>query len=126
MLIVLRAPWNAEILFDAVRDIVHTVADGHAKVILSGIRSLPPLYSTHVRYQPEPNSGKGVEEWADPWTVVKRGWGDCDDLVIYRIAELRAAGEHATCIVRRRGKRMHVKVRRASGAQEDPSRLLMR
>lgn len=53
-------------------------------------RPLPLLYSTNIRYEREPWAGEGLEEFADPYTVIKRGWGDCDDLVIYRGAELLA------------------------------------
>ena len=58
-------------------------------------RPLPNLYSgecDHIRYQPEPWAGEGVEEFADPYTVFERGWGDCDDLVILRGAQIRSVG----------------------------------
>lgn len=106
----------------------------------------PPLYESGVVYQREPWSGR-VEEFADCRTVLRRGWGDCDDLCAYRLAELLEAGErparpcsrHVTaepgctaCVSgadirvywRGPGKPMHVEVRRASGAIEDPSRFL--
>lgn len=53
---------------------------------------LPPLYSTDVKFQDEPWQGQGVEEFATPWMVLERKWGDCDDLVIYRGAELVSQG----------------------------------
>jgi len=60
--------------------------------------------------------------------VLSRGWGDCDDLAPYRVAELQEAGEKAKIRItwRRVGKRRtyHVLVRRADGRIEDPSRLL--
>jgi hypothetical protein len=95
-------------------------------------KPLPPLYSSGVRYQREPWRH---EEFADALTVLKRKWGDCDDLVPYRVAELREAGEAAKIrLYRRRNKRsgntVHVQVRRAPSAEfprgriEDPSRLL--
>lgn len=85
---------------------------------------LPLLYSTGVRYAPEPWSGSGVEEFADPWTVLARGWGDCDDLVIYRAAELCAAGypAHARILRLKGTARYHTQVKREfDGAVEDPS-----
>lgn len=84
---------------------------------------VPPLYSSGVRYREELAHGSGIEDWACPWRVIKRGWGDCDDLVAYRVAELLAAGEAASVqVLRKRGtKRFHVRVRRANGAVEDPS-----
>src|SRR6266576_1882004 len=54
-------------------------------------KPLPPLYSTKVRFRPEPWGGK-VEEFADIQTVFERGWGDCDDLVGIRCAELQEEG----------------------------------
>ena len=53
---------------------------------------IPLLYQTNVRFQDEPWAGQGIEEFATPWMVLERGWGDCDDLVIYRGAELVVRG----------------------------------
>jgi hypothetical protein len=88
-------------------------------------RPLPKLYAAGVEYREEPNRGRW-EEFADPYTVRARGWGDCDDLAIYRIAELLASGERASCITRRKigTLRMHVLVRRGNGSDEDPSALV--
>jgi hypothetical protein len=106
----------------------------------------PPLYKSGIVYCREPWSGR-IEEFADCRTVLRRGWGDCDDLCAYRLAELLEAGERAArpcarhvsaephckqCVPgadiriywRGPGKPMHVEVRRASGAIEDPSRFL--
>lgn len=55
---------------------------------------VPPLYSAGVVYQEEP-AGQGFEEFATIPQVIGRGWGDCDDLVPWRVAELREAGEPA-------------------------------
>lgn len=85
---------------------------------------VPPLYEAGIKYRLEPNSGEGWEEWADPWSVARRGWGDCDDLVMYRVAELLQGGEDASINVIWDGTRYHVRVRRADGSVEDPSHLL--
>lgn len=53
---------------------------------------VPKLYRSGVRFEPEPNEGL-YEDFADCLTVLGRGWGDCDDLVAYRVAELRESGE---------------------------------
>lgn len=85
---------------------------------------LPLLYQSGVvfRYEPEHGSGR---EWFDlPLTVYRRGWGDCDDLCIWRICELVARGELATCKANFRRNALHVQVRRANGNVEDPSVLL--
>jgi len=95
----------------------------------SALREHPitPLYSSGVRYQPEPNAGD-YEVFKRPEETLHDGWGDCDDLVIYRVAELRAKGENASVqIMRVRGTgRMHVRVRRANGSVEDPSLILQK
>ena len=52
----------------------------------------PPLYESGVVYCREPWSGR-IEEFADCGTVYERGWGDCDDLCAFRLAELLEAGE---------------------------------
>lgn len=89
-------------------------------------RPLPPLYSTSVVYRPEPETNK-CEEFADPYTVYERGWGDCDDLVIWRLAEIISKGGEAYPLAMRKigtGK-YHVGIRHADGKIEDPSLLLL-
>ena len=53
---------------------------------LRRIPDLPLLYQSGVRYQREE---KGKEEWTDCVETYERGWGDCEDLVCWRVAELR-------------------------------------
>lgn len=87
-------------------------------------RPIPPLYRSGVVYEREPWAGK-YEEFADMLTVLRRGWGDCDDLAAWRVAELREQGENATIRIYWRKRRapgdrspltMHVQVRRGPGA----------
>lgn len=85
---------------------------------------LPPLYTSGVRFRQDPYQGSGVENFKLPNEVFRDGWGDCDRLVIYRIWELRVAGEKATCRSEWVGNGVHVLVRRANGQLEDPSILL--
>jgi hypothetical protein len=82
---------------------------------------VPPLYESGVLYQEEP-LGQGYEEFAPIPNVLMRGWGDCDDLVPWRVAELQECGEPATIrlewTVAKRGphagkKLFHLLVRRA-------------
>ena len=47
---------------------------------------VPPLYRAGVRYEREKKPG--YECWLDPYTTWKQGWGDCDDLAMWRAAEL--------------------------------------
>lgn len=74
-----------------------------------------------VRWRPEP---PGDEHFDLPQTVLRRGWGDCDDLAPWHAASLRATGADpgARPIVRRSGpNRWHAVVRRSDGAIDDPS-----
>lgn len=97
---------------------------------LRAFPNTPKLYESGVRYRLEPPN---VEDFTDLEVLLQRGWGDCAQLVAWRIAELRNAGERATIRVtwvrdRDTGKRLfHIQVRRADGRIEDPStRLGMR
>lgn len=92
---------------------------------------LPPLYQTEVRYQEEPNSGSGFEQFDSPWQVFERGHGDCDDLVGWRLAELIARGVRGAKvdIVRGTGaksNRMHARLKLPNGATDDPSIRMLR
>lgn len=59
-------------------------------------RPYPPLYESGVRYQRE----EGTEHWLDIPSVLEAGWGDCEDLACWRVAELRRQGRHAGPYVR--------------------------
>ena len=48
-------------------------------------RSYPKLYESGVVYRREDRT----ENWLDIPHVIKAGWGDCEDLVFWRVAELR-------------------------------------
>jgi hypothetical protein len=58
---------------------------------------IPPLYASGVRYKEDP---PGQENWKDCLAVLKDGHGDCDRLVAWRVAELRAAGIPAEPIIK--------------------------
>jgi hypothetical protein len=87
----------------------------------------PLLYASGVRYQQEP-PGLNYEDFAIIPAMLRRGWGDCDDLCPWRISELRNFGENAAVRIKwkrtGRGKLYHIQVRRADGTIEDPSALL--
>lgn len=91
---------------------------------LSYLCPLPPLYKSGIRYAMEPNHGKGLEDFANPWTTLARGWGDCDDLILYRLLELLKQGERAHTRAEWLGNSVHVVIRRENGQREDPSALL--
>lgn len=74
-----------------------------------------------VRWRPEP---EGDEHFDHAKTVIKRGWGDCDDLAPWQAASLRHSGEdpRAKAIVKRSGpRRWHAVVLRGDGSIDDPS-----
>ena len=48
-------------------------------------RPYPKLYESGVVYRREDRT----ENWLDIPHVIKAGWGDCEDLVFWRVAELR-------------------------------------
>lgn len=88
-----------------------------------------PLFSEagpgrRFRWKPEP---PGDEHFDLGSTVLRRGWGDCDDLAPWHAASLRADGTdpNATAIVIPSASgvpgRWHAVVKRSSGAIEDPS-----
>ena len=74
-----------------------------------------------IRWRPEP---PGDEHFDHAKEVLKRGWGDCDDLAPWQAASLRHSGEDpgARAIVTRSGpSRWHAVVRRGDGSIDDPS-----
>ena len=90
---------------------------------------VPALYESGVRYEEEP-AGQPYEDFAAIPVVLARGYGDCDDLVCWRIAELRNQGENAKVRLKwaydpiRNARMYHVLVRRANTQVEDPSKRL--
>lgn len=89
---------------------------------------LPGILDGFVWYGPEPREAE-CEEFAGLDLLFARGWGDCDDLVAARLAELWERGESGaapTAYVRTRGGQntWHFQTRRGNGLIEDTSRLL--
>lgn len=89
----------------------------------SRAQSWKPLYQSGVRYQREP---RGRERWQTAEETRSLGHGDCEDLVIARVAELREAGEDAArpLVYRAASSTLHTVVQRADGTIEDPSKIL--
>lgn len=95
---------------------------------------MPHLYDTDVRFAYEPNHGTGNEEFADPFTLLARGEGDCDDLVMYRLTEREAArlppnfdptrDYRPGCRTEWRDEELHVQVRHPDRSIEDPAKEL--
>ena len=119
-----------------VKSYLEGCALGIQPALWSKLWQLPPLYRSGVRYSLEPGHGSGVEDFALPPDVLRRGVGDCDDLVIWRLAELWqryhptvlpgliAAGTVPHCIAEWQFGELHVLIRMPDGSTEDPSALL--
>lgn len=91
-------------------------------LVLMDRSALPPLYRSGVAYRRE----RGTENWKNAEQVFKAGYGDCEDLSAWRVAELRRAGELGSyCYVVKTGPSLwHVQVMREDGRIEDPSVIL--
>lgn len=75
-----------------------------------------------IKWQPEP---PGAEHFDHAGTVMKRKWGDCDDLAPWHAASLRHSGTDpgATAVAKRSGiNRWHAVVQRSDGSIDDPSK----
>jgi hypothetical protein len=110
------------------------------RILLRNDPRLPSLYASGVVYQAEhidPPTCEAAEracfftdDWLDLVRAIQRGSADCEDLVCWRVAELRER-EHeagAAPLVRHYEaggtSYFHFLVRRADGSIEDPSRAL--
>lgn len=107
-----------------VKAVVEALADASAPMMERW--RLAPLYEGRIRAQVDPEHGSGVERFRLPLQTAAQGWGDCDALAVYRIAELRAQGIPATCRVDWRGPEMHARVRLPGGGIEDPWKVMER
>lgn len=89
--------------------------------------STPSLYQSGVRYKREP---KTLDHWISIPFVLRRRFGDCEDLASWRAAELRVHGEDASAIPKHvktwpdGSKLFHILVKRGNGRLEDPSKRL--
>lgn len=119
MVIITEIPLVGRELAESFRVLLPAIA----KVVAVGLRRnpLPPMYSSGVVYQEEPQAGTGVEQWDTPWKAFERGWVDCDDAVIWRLAELYNQGVPATVNCVWVGSRFHVRIRHPNGRLEDPA-----
>lgn len=88
-------------------------------------RDFPALYQSGVVYAPEIDT----EDWLSPQQILDAKRGDCEDLTLWRCAELRSRDVLAVplCVSRHVGRKFvqHVSLRYPSGRLEDPSLLLM-
>lgn len=103
---------------------LESVTRSNTPLIRSG--KIPPaaaaIRAGKVEWRPEP---PGDEHFDLPQTMLRRGWGDCDDLAPWHAATLRASGTDpgARAVVRKSGeKRWHAVVQRSDGSIDDPSK----
>lgn len=86
------------------------------------VRSLPPLYQSGVRYASQDPKACALR---NPKSVFERKSGDCKQLVLWRIAELREHGVNATpriiWLAQKDELVAHAQVRLPDGSIEDPS-----
>lgn len=85
-------------------------------------KSLPPLYRSGVKYVLQDPRACALR---CPKEVYERKEGDCKQLIIYRIAELRNAGVHATpriiWLADKEKLSAHAQLRLPDHSIEDPS-----
>lgn len=122
-------PWPAGFSANLVLHVLDALSEAYAPWY--AVNPLPDLYGSGIRYREDGKHGSGTERFFNPWQVAARGHGDCNDLVLYRLTELKARGEapelepdhtRSTWV----GGDIHVLVRRADGSLEDPSVILLR
>jgi hypothetical protein len=84
----------------------------------------PPLYRSGVIYRPESRT----EIWQDIPSIRANGFGDCEDLACWRIAEYRLMGVAAVPYIKwrdvpsgERAKIYHAVLRLPDGRIEDPA-----
>lgn len=105
---------------------IRAALHGLALLSLAQIRAgavTRPLYASGVKYMREP---LGRERWQSARETQQYGYGDCEDLTAWRVAELWAQGEAGAepYVYEPRPGLAHCQVKRANGKIEDPSRLL--
>lgn len=108
---------------EALESAVEALSRANVDYLLAHPRT-PMLHRSGVRYRREP---RGRENWQSIPDMLRRGFGDCEDLAAWRIAEIRVHGGHAVPYILSKGNAYHVKVLRNDGISrvvEDPSREL--
>lgn len=117
-------PGDSEFVVRAALHLLEALVE--INLLIMSEQRIPHLYESGIKYRQEP---PGPERFDNCARVIKRGWGDCDDLAAWRVAELRRAGETgAKCkVVWQSGhRRYHAQVERADGTTEDPCRTMIR
>lgn len=119
------------------RFLLHFLEAG-CRANLDYLRMFPltaPLYKSGVTYQMEsmrelrPYDVPRIEDWYDIPTLYAVGHGDCEDLTMARVAELRIKGIKAEPFLKYQnipglGVMYHVLVKLKNGKFDDPSKIL--
>jgi hypothetical protein len=90
----------------------------------------PHIYKAGVRYLRDADEGTQETPPAELWLTIpdciSAGGADCKVLSAWMVADLRERGGEAgaRCVLSRKGHLWHVRVQRANGTIEDPSRAL--
>lgn len=105
----LRVIWRARSAAETIRFLAFQLAALVAidRDELRADGPVPSIYAGRVRYRAEVGAPVGVpsrrmnrppEDWRDVRTVLAQGYGDCEDLVAARTAELQLAGQEAIAL----------------------------
>lgn len=87
-------------------------------------RRTPPVYQSGIRFRAEPQEGSGIELYQTIPEVLAQGWGDCDDITGWRVAELRSAGIDARPELLQIAPRVYHAVVRIGQTIEDAARVV--
>jgi hypothetical protein len=113
---------DAHVTPEALDSVLEAVTRTDEQIIGSGKAPLAAeAIKRGVRWSPEPI---GEERFDNASTVLRRGWGDCDDLAPYHAASLRVTGVDPGAIARviKSGPNTwHALVQRSDGSIDDPS-----
>lgn len=106
--------------------LLEAVLDGFvqaAQILIRAGKCPSTPYDADVTWKLEP---KGEEEWCLPTDVMRKGWGDCEDMAIWLAAGYREEeNDNARVRLVKTGKtRWHAIVEREDGTREDPSEVL--
>lgn len=104
--------------------ILHLMLDTLVKINLIYYRNhdkIPSIYKAGVKYLAE----DGIEDWKSIPEIIRDGYGDCEDLASWRVAELQKQGINARPFLKSRKLgnffQYHVQVQFPNGFIEDPS-----
>jgi len=111
-------------------ELVNRVLDGFVQasqlLVEAGLVPPDPLDVPGIEYRMEP---PGEEDWKLAVNVIRDGWGDCEDLAMWRAGGMRATGQDpgAKVVVVQTGEhKLQAVVQLSDGSLSDPSKDLWR